>query len=299
MTFALQATALGKRYSREGWALRDCNLAIPGGRIVALVGPNGAGKTTLMHLAVGLLQPTAGDIQVFGWSPRDTPLATLARVGFLAQDRPLFASLTVEETLGFGRRLNPRWDDKLARRRVSELGVPLKARVGKLSGGQRAQVALTVAIAKRPDLLLLDEPLANLDPVARHEVSRGLMTSAADQGLTVIYSSHVVSELEQLCDYVVMINRGRVQLAGPLDELIEDHIVLTVPVDEAGPLNSLSSVICVKSGPRVATVIARNGRAHAFPGHWHRHGITLEDLVVAYMTNPDASALPVPALEEA
>jgi ABC-2 type transport system ATP-binding protein len=251
-----------------------------------------------MHLAVGLLRPTVGDVEVFGWSPRDTPMATLARVGFLAQDRPLFAALSVEETLGFGRRLNPRWDDKAARDRLTNLEIDFRTRVGRLSGGQQAQVALSVAIAKRPDLLLLDEPLANLDPLARVEVSRVLLTAVAEQGITVVYSSHVVSELENHCDYLVLINSGRVQLAGPIDELIADHAVFTGPSEEVGRLQTLPTVISAKSGSRMATVVARRTAMLSVHDSWEAHELTLEELVLAYMENPRAAVLPPPAVVE-
>lgn len=205
----LTATGLGKRY-RRNWALKDCSLSIPEGRVVALVGPNGAGKTTLLHLAVGLLSPTEGGVAVLG-KPAGTA-ETLPRVAFLAQDKPLYDGFTVADMLRFGAHLNQRWDQKMAEHRLGELEIPLDRKVGKLSGGQQAQVALTIALAKRPDLLVLDEPLSNLDPLARHEVMRGLMAAVAESGMTVVLSSHVVSDLENTCDWLVVLNRGQVQV---------------------------------------------------------------------------------------
>src|SRR5271168_566546 len=164
---ALAASGLGKQYGRR-WALSDCTLDIPQGRVVGLVGPNGAGKTTLLHLAVGLLRPTSGTIEVLG----EQALASseqLGRVGFLAQETPVYPSLTVGEHLSLGAHLNPRWDHQLARARIDQVGLDPRQRAGRLSGGQRAQLALTVAVAKRPELLLLDEPVASLDPLARRE----------------------------------------------------------------------------------------------------------------------------------
>ena len=193
MSNPLEATHLSKRYGRT-WALQDCTLTLPAGRVAALVGPNGAGKTTLLHLSAGLLEPTSGSVHVFEHSPLDQPKETLPRLGFLAQDHPLYLGFTVAELLTFGRKLNPRWDDALARARIQKLGIPLDRRAGKLSGGQQAQVALVLALAKRPDLLLLDEPLASLDPLARREFLRTLLDAVAESGMTVLLSSHIIGD---------------------------------------------------------------------------------------------------------
>jgi ABC-2 type transport system ATP-binding protein len=293
VTPAVEALGLSKRYGRGAWALNDCCLAAPQGRVVALVGPNGAGKTTLMQLAVGLLRPTRGEVQVLGWSPRTHQLLVLSRVGYLAQDRPLYRNFTVEMLLGFGRRLNPRWDDRLARIRLESLGVPFDRRITKLSGGQQAQVALTLAVAKRPDLLLLDEPLANLDPLARREFGRSLLETVTEQGLTVIYSSHVVAELERFCDYLILLSAGRVQLAGEVDRLLADHRVLTGPAEALSGLEHDPHVVDARPGPRQAIVVAR-GSARTLDRAWNSHPVTLDDLVLAYMNNPLAAALPAP-----
>ena len=199
MSAILQATGLGKRYGDE-WALRDCSLELPAGRVAALVGPNGAGKTTLLHLAVGLLAPTSGRIEIFGSPPRRNR-SVLERVGFVAQDTPLYPSFKVGEMLTLGRRLNRRWDGQWAEDRLRGLGIPLGKRVGALSGGQRAQVALALALAKRPELHLLDEPVASLDPLARREFLQALMDSVAETGLTVVLSSHLIADLERVCDF--------------------------------------------------------------------------------------------------
>jgi ABC-2 type transport system ATP-binding protein len=194
VTAVLKAQGLGKRYRRR-WALSDCTLDIPAGQVVGLVGPNGAGKTTLLHLATGLLQPTAGTIEVLGARPPATS-AQLARVGFVAQDSPTYRGLTVAEHLHLGASLNPGWDAAMASDRIESLGLDLHQRAGKLSGGQRAQLALTVALAKRPEVLLLDEPVASLDPLARREFLQGLMQAVVDQRLSVVLSSHLVADLE-------------------------------------------------------------------------------------------------------
>ena len=222
MSNALETTHLSKRYGRQ-WALQDCTLALPAGRVAALVGPNGAGKTTLLHLSVGLLEPTTGSVQVFGCSPLKQTTQTLPRLGFVAQDHPLYKDFTVADLLTLGRKLNPRWDDTLAQARMQKLGIPLKRPAGKLSGGQQAQVALVLALAKRPDLLLLDEPLAQLDPLARREFLRTLLDATVESGLTVLLSSHIIGDLERVCDYLIILSASYVQLAGDMQEIARTH----------------------------------------------------------------------------
>jgi len=207
--YAIEANRLGKRYGRR-WALADCTLTVPAGQVVGLVGPNGAGKTTLMELAVGLLRPTTGTIRV----PQ--------RTGFVAQDAPLYASLSVADHLRMGQALNDRWDAGLARRRILEAGLDLRQRAGRLSGGQRARLALTLAVAKRPELLILDEPVASLDPLARREFLDSVTqtVSAAGHGVTVVFSSHLVADLERTCGYLILLAASQVRLAGPVDSLL-------------------------------------------------------------------------------
>src|SRR3954469_1330290 len=223
----LQTEALTKRYRRR-WALRDCTLAVPEGAIVGLVGPNGAGKTTLLQLIVALLPPTTGTVRVLGGTP-DAAMRS-GRVGFVAQDAPTYANLSVADHLALGAGLNPhRWDAAAARERVERLGLPLRQRAGRLSGGQQAQVALTLALAKRPDLLVLDEPVASLDPLARREFLQLLMEAVSEGGVTVVLSSHIVADLERVCDHLVILSRARTQLAGPIDEIVAQHRLLTGP----------------------------------------------------------------------
>ena len=209
MTAVLEANGLGKRY-RHKWALSDCTIAIPAGKVVGLVGPNGAGKTTLLQLSVGLLQPSAGSIAVLGGQPGTTP-EQLARVGFVTQDTPTYSGLSIADHLRFGAWMNPSWDANLADGRIERLGLDPRQKAGKLSGGQRAQLALTLAVAKRPELLVLDEPVASLDPLARREFLQGLMEVVVDQGASVILSSHLVADLERVCDYLVVLVGSRVQ----------------------------------------------------------------------------------------
>jgi ABC-2 type transport system ATP-binding protein len=217
----LEADRLGKRFGRR-WALSDCTLEVPAGRVVGLVGPNGAGKTTLLHLAVGLLAPTSGEISVLGERPAAGP-AQLERVGFVAQDTPTYRSMSVDDHLRMGAWLNPRWDAELAERRVDALGLDRSQHAGRLSGGQRAQLALTLAVAKQPDLLILDEPVASLDPLARREFLEGLAEIVAARGMSVVFSSHLVEDVERVCDHLVVLVGSRVQVAGDIRELLADH----------------------------------------------------------------------------
>jgi len=281
LTTVLQTRGLGKRYRRR-WALSDCTLEIPAGRIAGLVGPNGAGKTTLLHLATGLLRPTTGTIEVLGGPPPARP-AQLARVGFVAQDTPTYAHLTVADHLRLGAHLNPGWDAATARDRIERLGLDPGQRAGKLSGGQRAQLALTLAIAKRPELLILDEPVASLDPLARREFLRGLMETVVDQELSVVLSSHLVADLERVCDYLIVLVGSRVQLAGEVDRLLATHHLLTGPRRDPGTLPASQHVISASHTDRQTTLIVRTDAAVHDPA-WTVSPVGLEDLVLAYMS---------------
>jgi ABC-2 type transport system ATP-binding protein len=292
MTSTLEATGLGKRYRRT-WALRDCTLALPQGRIAALVGPNGAGKTTLLHLAVGLLAPSAGAIRVLGGTPGRDP-ALPARVGFVAQDAPLYGDFSVAEHLTMGGKLNPRFDQALARDRLGRLGIPLDRRVGTLSGGQRAQVALAMALAKRPELLLLDEPVASLDPLARREFLQALMGSVAEQGLTVLLSSHLLADLERVCDYLIVLQAARVQVLGPVDDLLDRHRLLVGPRRDPDRIAGVAAVVRATHTGRQSTLLVRTDGPVRDPA-MAVADVTLEDLVLAYLADPSAGTLPGPA----
>ena len=281
MSMALELQNLGKRYGRK-WALRDCTVKLPAGHVVALVGPNGAGKTTLLHLAAGLLKPSAGEVRVFGCDPHTHARETLPRVGFVAQDHPLYKQFTVADLLTMGRKMNPRWDQRIAEERLSMLDIPLGQRAGKLSGGQHAQVALTLALAKRPDLMLLDEPLASMDPLARRNFLRVLMGETAEHGLTVLLSSHIISDLERVCDYLIMLSDARVQLAGDIDEIIRTHKRLVGPRTLTAAVARIHEVIEERHSERQTTLLVRiNG--HLFDPSWEMHDVTLQEIVLAYM----------------
>jgi ABC-2 type transport system ATP-binding protein len=280
MTTALEAVGLGKRYGRQS-ALSDCTLSIPTGKVVGLVGPNGAGKTTLLHLAVGLLEPTAGTICVLGDRPGARP-ATLARFGFLAQDSPTYARLTVGQHLRMGRWLNPSWDAEFATRRIGELGLDLAQRAGTLSGGERAQLALTLAVAKCPELLLLDEPVARLDPLARREFLQTLMEIVAVQGVSVVLSSHLIADLERVCDYLVVLVAGHVAVSGEVDVLLASHRRLVGPRRDTATLPGNQLVIEASHVDKQSTLLVRTEEPILDPA-WTVSPVTLDDLVLAYM----------------
>jgi ABC-2 type transport system ATP-binding protein len=280
MTAALEAVDLGKRYGRR-WALTDCTLSIPTGRVVGLVGPNGAGKTTLLHLAVGLLEPSAGTISVLGDRAGSGP-ALLARVGFLAQDSPTYARLTVGQHLRMGEWLNPTWDSAFATSRVEELRLDVHQRAGTLSGGQRAQLALTLAVAKRPQLLLLDEPVASLDPLARRDFLQTLMEVVAAKGVSVVLSSHLVADLERVCDYLVVLVAGQVALTGEVDELLVSHHRLIGPRRDTAAMPANQSVIEASHVDKQSTLLVRTEDPILDPA-WTVTPVTVEDVVLAYM----------------
>ena len=288
----VETNALGKRYGSL-WALRDCSLQIPAGSVVALVGPNGAGKTTLLHMLIGLVKPSAGEASVLGWSPREQPQLVLPRVGFVAQDHPLYRGFRLAEMLKLGRKLNPRWDDDLARTRLDALGLPLGQRVGRLSGGQQAQVALTLALAKRPELLVLDEPVAALDPLARREFLQSLMEAVVEEGLTVVLSSHIVAELERVCDSLVILAAGGVQLAGQIDEILGSHRLLTGPRRDPAPVARVHSVIQESHTERQTTLLVKTN-GHVNDASWRVDEVGLEEIVLAYLGHQAVRRAPEP-----
>lgn len=280
MTAIVRATSLGKRYRRR-WALADCDLEIPSGTVTGLVGPNGAGKTTLLSLAVGVLRPTAGTIETCGGRPASSP-EQLAKVGFVAQNTPTYSALTVEDHLRLGARLNQRWDDAIARSRVERLGLELSRRTGQLSGGQRAQLALTLGLAKRPELLVLDEPVASLDPLARREFLQVLMEAVAEHEVSVLLSSHVVSDLERVCDHLVVLVDSRVRLQGDVDDLLATHHRLVGPLLGARSLPGDQHLVTERHTDRQSTLVVRTSEPLLDPS-WAVSQLNLEDLVLAYL----------------
>ena len=281
MTAVLEMSGLGKKYGRR-WALRDCTLSIPAEKVVGLVGPNGAGKTTMLQLAVGLLAPTSGTISILGDLPASSP-AQLGKVGYVAQDTPIYARLSIGQHLHMGSWLNPKWDRELAAQRIDQLGLDPTQRAGSLSGGQRAQLALTMAIAKQPELLLLDEPVASLDPLARREFLQSLMEVVAAHGVSVVLSSHLVSDLERVCDYLIVLVDSHVRVAGEVSDLLASHHRLSGPRRDPPTLPASQEVIEESHTDKQSTLLVRMDGPILDPV-WSVTPVTLEDLVLAYMS---------------
>jgi ABC-2 type transport system ATP-binding protein len=279
---ALEAKNLGKRYGSQ-WALRNCSFSLEPGQVTALVGPNGAGKSTLLELAIGLLRPTEGSIEVLGASPTQEPARVLPGIGFVAQEHPLYRGFSVEEMLRFGRSMNSRWDDGFATQRIKQLGLPLTRKVGHLSRGQQAQVALILALAKRPDLLLLDEPIAAFDPLARREFLQVLMETIAETGAAVLLSSHILGDLERVCDSLLLLQGGKVQLFGEIDQILKSHRYVIGPVEEELLASHLHSVIQCSHGGRQVAALVRLDTPLVLSEAWSVHEPTLEDVVLGYL----------------
>src|SRR5947207_10942338 len=278
---AIRSDGLGKRYGST-WALRDCSVEVPAGSVTALVGPNGAGKTTLLKLAVGLTRPSAGAVEVLGCVPREDERELMPRLGFVAQDHPLHMGFTVAETLKVGRRLNPGWNDEIALERIARLRLPLDRKVGELSGGQQAQVALTLALAKQPEVLLLDEPVASLDPLARREFLNSVMEAVAERAMTVVLSSHIVTDLERVCDHVVILSDSRPLLIGAIDDVVASHRLLTGPRADAADVIRVHDVIRATHTKRQTSLVVR-ANGHVYDAAWELHEIDLEEIVLAYL----------------
>ena len=294
MSAIVTTRGLGKRYRRR-WALRECTLEIPVGRVTGLVGPNGAGKTTLLSLMVGILTPTVGTIEVCGGRPA-ADSSQLSKVGFVAQDNPTYAGLTIADHLRLGAHLNPRWDDAAARRRIDRLGLDPRQKAGQLSGGQRAQLALTLGLAKRPELLILDEPVASLDPLARREFLQVLMEAVAEDEISVLLSSHVVSDLERVCDHAVVLVDSQVRVAGDVEELLATHHRLTGPLREPATLPADQHVVWASHTDRQSSFVVRTSSPILDPA-WTVTALGLEDLALAYMERRTAAAPASPGLE--
>lgn len=289
----VETHGLGKCYGRT-WALRDCTLAIPAGHVTALVGPNGAGKTTLLNLAVGLAVPSTGSVAVLGGWPAGSP-AALDGIAFVAQDTQLYRNLSAADLLHMTGNLNRRFDRNYAHARLAEVGIPLRRRAGRLSGGQQAQLALTLALARRPRLLVLDEPMAMLDPLARHEFMATVMTAVAEDGVSVILSSHVLAELERVADHLVLVSRGRVQVAGEVEDLLARHRVLSGPTTDLDrQLDRLTVVHVRRSRAQAHLLVRLDSASDPVPPGWQAHPVGLEELTLAYLREPAAAALPGP-----
>jgi ABC-2 type transport system ATP-binding protein len=279
----IETDCLGKRYGKS-WALLDCSLAVPEGVMAALVGPNGAGKSTLMNMAAGLTIPTAGTVTVLGGKHVGSP-AALDDIAFMAQDAPVYKNLSVADMLHLTRNLNRRFDETAARNRLADLGIPLNKKSGKLSGGQQAQLALTIALARRPRLLILDEPLSALDPLARQDFMATVMTAMADDGMSVLLSSHALAELERVADYLIVLGGGRLRIAGDVEDLLAEHQLLSGPAAEADAHAARVEVVQDRRAAAQAHLLVRSGNRPVPPG-WEAHPVSLEELVLAYLRAP-------------
>ncbi|WP_331750721.1 MULTISPECIES: ABC transporter ATP-binding protein [unclassified Streptomyces] len=299
MTPVLEALKLSKRYGRHH-ALTDCDLSVPPGRVIGLVGPNGAGKSTLLQLASGLITPSSGTIRVLGAAPA-AGSGHLAKVGFVAQDTPVYAELSVADHLRMGARLNPDWDPDLARRRLARIDLDPRQKAGRLSGGQRAQLSLTIAAAKRPELLIFDEPAAALDPLARHAFLDHLMESVTELGAAAILSSHALPDVERVCDYLIVLAGSRIQLAGDVTELLAGHVRITGGHSGLSALPAGADVIALTDRTeRESTALVRADRRLPADGPWTTADVGLEELVLAYLGRADRSdGRPVPTAAEA
>jgi ABC-2 type transport system ATP-binding protein len=286
----IEASGLGKRYGGT-WALRECSLAIPAGHVAALVGPNGAGKTTLLNLAVGLAAPSAGGVTVLGGLPAGSPEA-LDGIAFVAQDTPVYRNLSAADMLHLTRNLNRRFDQSYAQARLNELGISLNRKAGRLSGGQQAQLALTLALARRPRLLVLDEPVAMLDPLARHDFMATVLTAAADDGMSVLLSSHVLAELERVADHLVLISRGRVRLDGAVEDLLAAHRLVTGPRDEH--LDPRWRAIQQTTAGAQSHLVVEAPPDSPTPLGWEGRPISLEALTMAYLREDARTSGPTP-----
>jgi ABC-2 type transport system ATP-binding protein len=290
----IETSGLGKRYGST-WALRECTLGLPAGHLAALVGPNGAGKTTLMNMAVGLAVPTAGTAAVLGGQLAGSP-AALDGIAFVAQDAPLYKNLSAADMLHLTRNLNRRFDQRFAQAQLAELGIPLGKKAGKLSGGQQAQLALTLALARRPRLLILDEPLAMLDPLARRDFMATVLTAMTDHGVSVLLSSHALAELERVADYLILLSGGQLQVAGEVDDLLARHQLLTGPAAEADRYAGQLDVVQTRRAEVQAHLLVRTGGPGGpVPPGWETHPVSLEELVLAYLRAPGAAQVPGPA----
>ena len=276
---ALETIELGRRY-RNKWGLRDCSLVVPEGTITGLVGPNGAGKSTLLRLAAGLSRPTTGSVRIFGEPVVPNSTRHLDRMGYFDQLRPLYVSLRVKDTIRLGQKLNRRWDTDAALGWLTELDVPMDEKVARLSLGQQALVSLALCMGKIPDLLLLDEPVASLDPLARRQLLETLLADVADRGTTVFLSSHIVSELEPLCDNLIILSASTVRVSGSIEELLQQHRVLIGPSDTATPPGV--EVISARRAARQSTLLVK-GRPQSPGPNWQVLTPGLDEIVLAYL----------------
>lgn len=284
----VETVRLGRRYGGT-WALRECTLTIPDGHLVALAGPNGAGKSTLLNLLVGLTTPTEGEVRVLDGQPAGSP-AALDGIAFVAQDMPLYRNLSVGDMLHMARNLNHHFDSGYVRGRLAELGISAKQKAGRLSGGQQAQLALTLALARHPRLLLLDEPTAPLDPLARHDFMAAVMTAMADDGVSVVLSSHMLAELERVADYLVLISHGRVRVDDTVESLLARHRLVSAPTPEELRGIDGEAIESTTAGTQTHSLIRLTSPEAPLPPGCESRGVGIEELALAYLRENPAPA---------
>jgi ABC-2 type transport system ATP-binding protein len=293
---AIETNDLTKRF-RSVWALQNCTVAVPEGRVSGLVGANGAGKTTLMRLLAGLSRPTSGRLAVNGRVPADDA-EFLAGIGYLAQEVPLYRRWTATDHLALGAHMNRVWDQALTLDRLRRLNIPLDRPIEALSGGMRAQVALALALGKRPRLLLLDEPVAALDPLARREFLASLAAAVAEGELTVLLSSHLLADLERVCDHLILLAAARPVICSEIDDLLATHKLLTAPSRDSKAIERQHQAINVVRTPREVAITVKLTGPVLDPA-WEVHDLGLEEIVLAYLSQDAATAPhPLEPLEE-
>jgi ABC-2 type transport system ATP-binding protein len=290
----IEVANLGKQYGRR-WSLHNASFSIGAGRVAAIVGPNGAGKTTLLKIIVGLIEPSEGSVTVLGGVRAGSDDA-LDKVAFVAQDAPLYRYLKVSDTIALAKNLNRSFDVVVTTKRLGKLGIGLDQRVGKLSGGQQSQLALALALGRHPSLLVLDEPLARLDPLARREFMGVVMAEVSNEGLSVVLSSHVVAELERVADYLVVVNAGRIQVASDIEVLVQSHCLATGPADEAGAIIQTFPVVGSSITGRQARLLVQTSDLGLLGRNWESSSVTLEEIILAYLENPDDEPLVLDSL---
>ncbi len=291
----IETKALSRRFGRR-WGLRECTVSIPSGKVAALVGPNGAGKSTLLRIAAGLLRPTSGEIRVLGEVPGSGDAAHLSRVGYLDQERPLYQGFRVSEMFRLGQGTNPNWNMATAHAYVDQLGIPLTQRVQNLSGGEQAQVALTMCLAKEPELLVLDEPAAELDPVARENLLRLLMQEVAARGTSVVLSTHALGDVQSICDYLIVMSRSNVVLADDVEFVVESHRFLSASSANTPNLPRGATVIETRLESREVTHLARIDLPLT-DEIWHVSKPTLDEIILAYLRRDTSSISPLAGYE--
>jgi ABC-2 type transport system ATP-binding protein len=286
-TLAVETRELGKRYGKV-WALQNCSIEVPTGRVCGLVGANGAGKTTLLRMLAGLSRPTTGRALIAGREPADSP-EFLREIGYLAQEVPLYRRWNAADHLALGAHMNPSWDEELTRDRLRSLRIPLDRPMESLSGGMRAQVALALALGKRPQLLLLDEPVAALDPLARHEFLASLAAAVADGGVTVLMSSHLLPDLERVCDHLILIADAQPVVCGDIEHLLDTHKLLTAATRDTTAIEREHHVITKTRTPREVSLTVQLTGPVIDPA-WRVDDLRIEEIVLAYRGQHAASA---------